>query len=80
VAWLTIRDAVAATVAGAATGLIAVSWLSGAISSLLYGLSATDSTTLAVAAITMVGLAAGVAAATARRAGRLSPRLALQQE
>jgi predicted lysophospholipase L1 biosynthesis ABC-type transport system permease subunit len=80
VTWLTMRDACVATGAGAAMGLIAVVWLSDVVSSLLYDVSPRDWTTLAATTLALIGLAAAAAIVPARRAGRLSPTVALREE
>jgi putative ABC transport system permease protein len=80
VTWLTMRDACVATGAGAAMGLIAVVWLSDVVSSLLYDVSPRDWTTLAATTFALIGLVAAAAIVPARRAGRLSPTVALREE
>jgi ABC-type antimicrobial peptide transport system permease subunit len=79
VIWLMMRDAAAATIAGAAAGLVGAMWLSGSVTSLVYGVSPTDWPTLAMATGGLMALAVAAAAGPARRAGRLSPVIALRE-
>lgn len=80
VTWLTMRDACVATGAGAAMGLVAVVWLSDVVASLLYEVSPRDWTTLAATTFALIGVTAAAAIVPARRAGRLSPTVALREE
>jgi hypothetical protein len=78
--WLMMRDAVVATIAGAAAGLVGAVWLSGSVSGLLYGVSPTDWPTLTVTTAGLIALCVAAVIAPARRAGRLSPTVALREE
>jgi len=80
VTWLAMRDACVAAGVGAGMGLIAVVGVSDVVSSLLYGVSPTDWTTLASTTLALIGLAAAAAIVPARRAGRVSPTIALREE
>lgn len=80
VTWLTMRGASVAIGVGGVMGLIAVMWLSDVASSLLYGVSPRDWTTLAATTFALIGLATAAAIVPARRAGRLSPTVALRDE
>ena len=80
VTWRTMRDACVSIYAGAAAGLITVVCLADLISSLLYGISPRDWTTLAATTLALVGLATAAAFVPARRAGRLSPMAALREQ
>jgi ABC-type antimicrobial peptide transport system permease subunit len=75
-----MRDACVAAGVGAGMGLIAVVGVSDVVSSLLYGVSPTDWTTLASTTLALIGLAAAAAIVPARRAGRVSPTIALREE
>lgn len=79
VIWLMMRDAAAATIVGAAAGLVGAIWLSGSMASLVYGVSPRDWPTLAMTTVGLMALAVAAAAGPARRAGRLSPVVALRE-
>jgi putative ABC transport system permease protein len=80
VTWLTMRDVSVAVAAGMGLGLIAFVWVSDIVSSLVYDVSPRDWPTLASTAALLMGLTVATALVTARRAGRLSPTIALREE
>jgi len=84
VLWMMLREAVLLALAGVAIGVPAAvaagRLVSSKVSGLLFGLSATDPTTIAAAAALLI-LVAGVAAyLPARRASRVDPMAALRNE
>jgi ABC-type antimicrobial peptide transport system permease subunit len=80
VIWLVMRDAIAATATGAVLGTVIAAWLSHGLEALLYGVSAGNLTTLSVTTVGLIFFALIAAAIPARRAGRLSPTVALRAE
>jgi putative ABC transport system permease protein len=77
---LVVRDAVLATLAGGAAGLGASRWLAKAIESQLYGVTAGDWVTPALATAGLAGIAAIAAWWPTRRALRVDPTVALRME
>jgi ABC-type antimicrobial peptide transport system permease subunit len=65
---------------GVPAGLGATRLASSVISDLLYGLKATDVTTITVAALLLVGVAVCAGSFPARRAARVDPMVALRYE
>ena len=78
--WLILREAALVTVLGAAVGIAAALMTARVLASLLYGLTARDPLTLAVAAGVLLGVAALAAAIPAWRASRVDPMTALRYE
>jgi predicted lysophospholipase L1 biosynthesis ABC-type transport system permease subunit len=78
VGWLVVRDALKVAAIGIAGGMVAVLWLGRYISSELYGVTATDTSTF-VAAIAGIGAVVVLAALfPASRAARIEPTSALR--
>jgi predicted permease len=80
VLWLVLREVALITLAGIAIAIPAALALAGIVRSQLFGISATDPWTIALAsaALSLVALVAGWI--PARRASRVQPILALRQE
>ena len=74
------QDALGATLTGAAVGLAGAWSLSGVLTSLVYGVSPRDALTLGAVTAGLIVSAAVAAFVPARRAGRLSPTVALREE
>jgi predicted permease len=68
------------TVIGIGLGVPGALWASRGVSSLLYGLSATDTQTFAALAFGLAGIALGAAWIPARTATRVDPMVALRYE
>jgi len=75
---LTMRDGLALAVVGLATGGAVAAALTRLLRSQLYGVTATDPTTFAAAAVTLVAVALVASYLPARRAVRVEPTRALQ--
>jgi putative ABC transport system permease protein len=77
---LVVRQGMATALAGAAAGLAGAAGLTRLMSSLLYGVGATDAATFL--AVTLVLIAAALAASyiPARRAARIDPLVALRHD
>jgi predicted permease len=73
-------DASAAATCGVTVGLVAASWVSRGLTSLVYGIEPTDLATLLIAATGLLAVALGAAILPARRAARISPAVALRDE
>jgi predicted permease len=80
VLWATLRQSLAWTAGGIALGVPVAFGVTRAAGSLLFGLSATDTKTLAGAAIVMLVFGLVAACIPARRAARVDPIVALRFE
>ena len=84
VVWLVVRDALMLVAIGMAIGvpaaLAAARLASSQISGLLFGLNASDPTTIALAALVLTAVALPAAYLPARRASRVDPMVVLRME
>jgi predicted permease len=80
VLWMVMRETLALVIIGVAIGLAASLGVARLISSLLFGLTATDPMTIAVATLMLVAMAALAGYLPARRASRVDPLVALRYE
>jgi ABC-type antimicrobial peptide transport system permease subunit len=78
VRWLVLRETLALVAAGIAAGLVATVPALRFVEALLYGLSAHDPTTMALAAATLGAVAVIAGAGPAWRASRVDPATALR--
>jgi predicted permease len=77
---IVVREALVAAACGVGSGMIASVWLSRALENLLYGIRASDPTTLLLTAAGLLGAVLGAAILPAIRAGRIAPATALRME
>ncbi|HET7458017.1 MAG TPA: FtsX-like permease family protein [Gemmatimonadaceae bacterium] len=77
---LVIGRGLVLTLAGVAVGLAAAFWMTRAISSLLFGVSALDPLTYAGVSLVLVGVAVLASYVPARRAARVDPVLAMRSD
>ena len=76
---MTLRRSVALTLVGVALGLATALALTRFLTTLLFGITATDAMTLVLAIVTMI-MSAGAAYFPARRASLVDPMVALRYE
>ncbi len=80
VRWLVLREMLSMVVIGVAIGLPAAYAATKVISSMLFGLTATDPLTIATATLFLIGVSAIAGYLPARRASRVDPLVALRYE
>ena len=80
VVWLVMREAMVAAVCGAVGGIVVSLWLSRTLEALLFDVASRDLLTLSFTTAGLLVLAFGAAVIPARRAGRLSPMVALRMD
>ena len=77
---MVVRGAVGLVSSGVVVGVLAARWLSRGLSSLLFGIAATDVGTLAAVSALLLVVGASAAYIPARRATRVDPLMALNTE
>ncbi len=80
VLWMVMRESLTLVAIGVAIGIPAALAAGRLVASALYGLKATDPTTIALAALAMMAVAALAGYLPARRAARVDPMVALRYE
>jgi putative ABC transport system permease protein len=77
---LVLRQGLTLVVVGIAVGLMGGVWLTGAMKSLLFGVSPNDPTTFAIVSALLLAVAAAATYIPARRATKVDPIVALRYE
>ena len=80
IAWMVLRESLVLVAAGVAAGVGAVLLAGRLVASLIHGLAPTDPVTIVQAATLLAGIAAAAVWLPARRAARVDPLTALQDE
>ena len=80
IAWMVLRESLVLVAAGVAAGVGAVLLAGRLVASLIHGLAPTDPVTIVQAAALLAGIAAAAVWFPARRAARVDPLTALQNE
>ena len=80
IAWMMLRESLALVAAGVAAGVGAVLPAGPLVASMVHGLAPANPVTIAQAAALLAGIAAAAAWLPARRAARVDPLTALQDE
>jgi predicted permease len=80
VVWLVMREVALLVALGVGVGLAAAMATTRLVSALLFGLTPNDPTTIALATLLMIGVAALAGYLPARRAARVDPMIALRHE
>ena len=80
VAWMVLRESLVLVATGVAAGVGTVLLAGRLVASLIHGLAPTDPLTIVQAAIVLTGIAAVAGYLPARRAARVDPMTALQDE
>jgi predicted permease len=80
VVWLVMREVALLVALGAGAGLAAAMATTRLVSALLFDLTPNDPTTIALATLLMIGVAALAGYLPARRAARVDPMIALRHE
>ena len=80
IAWMVLRESLVFVAAGVAAGVGAVLLAGRLVAGLMHGFAPTDPVTIVQAAALLAGIAAAAAWLPARRAARVDPLTALQNE